>query len=125
MKTGTRPEIAVTTPNAKLRIGVEEVIADYRLAVRSRAASELSRRDGHARRARTLEGSAGERTVGLRSLSRGLPDAARDRPRVGLQALSRLTGRPHRLAGLFPQRRGGVFRDDRQRWDDRGRVLGK
>src|SRR5437867_3507450 len=45
MKTGTRPEIAVTTPNAKLRIGVEEVIADYRLAVRSRAASELSRRE--------------------------------------------------------------------------------
>src|SRR5947208_13337246 len=43
MKTGTRPEIAVTTPNAKLRIGVEEGIADYRLAVRSRAASELSR----------------------------------------------------------------------------------
>src|SRR5256712_3266009 len=45
MKTGTRPEIAVTTPNAKLRIGLEEVIADYRLAVRSRAASELSRRE--------------------------------------------------------------------------------
>src|SRR6266550_3200478 len=38
MKTGTRP-------NAKLRISVEEVIADYRLAVRSRAASELSRRE--------------------------------------------------------------------------------
>src|SRR3989440_8781626 len=45
MKTGTRPEIAITTPNAKLRISVEEVIADYRLAVRSRAASELSRRE--------------------------------------------------------------------------------
>src|SRR2546427_174905 len=45
MKTGTRPEIAVTTPNAKLRIGLEEVIADSRLAVRSRAASELSRRE--------------------------------------------------------------------------------
>ena len=45
MKTGTRPDIAVTTPNAKLRISVEEVIADYRLAVRSRAASELSRRE--------------------------------------------------------------------------------
>ena len=45
MKTGTRPEIAVTTPNAKLQISVEEVIADYRLAVRSRAASELSRRE--------------------------------------------------------------------------------
>src|SRR5438105_3101073 len=46
MKTGTRPEIAVTTPNAKLQISVEAVIADFRLAVRSRAASELSRRGG-------------------------------------------------------------------------------
>jgi pyruvate/2-oxoglutarate/acetoin dehydrogenase E1 component/TPP-dependent pyruvate/acetoin dehydrogenase alpha subunit len=45
MKTGTRPDIAVTTPNAKLRISAPEVIADYRLAVRSRAASELSRRE--------------------------------------------------------------------------------
>src|SRR2546426_8043943 len=45
MKTGTRPDMAVTTPNAKLRISVAEVIADYRLAVRSRAASELSRRE--------------------------------------------------------------------------------
>src|SRR5438876_6174399 len=45
MRTGTRPEIAGTNPNAKRRIGVEEVIADYRLAVRSRAASELSRRE--------------------------------------------------------------------------------
>ncbi|HKC90475.1 MAG TPA: thiamine pyrophosphate-dependent dehydrogenase E1 component subunit alpha, partial [Candidatus Limnocylindria bacterium] len=45
MKAGTRPEIAVTTPNAKLRLTVAEVIADYRLAVRSRAASELSRRE--------------------------------------------------------------------------------
>ncbi|HEV8468370.1 MAG TPA: thiamine pyrophosphate-dependent enzyme [Candidatus Limnocylindria bacterium] len=45
MKTGTSPEIAVTTPNARLRISVEEIIADYRLAVRSRAASELSRRE--------------------------------------------------------------------------------
>src|SRR2546427_2853933 len=45
MKTGTRPDIAVTTPNAKLRISVEEVIADYRLPVRSRAASEPSRRE--------------------------------------------------------------------------------
>src|SRR5256885_706138 len=45
MKTGTRPEIAVTTPNAKLRISVAELIADYRLAVHSRAASELSRRE--------------------------------------------------------------------------------
>jgi pyruvate/2-oxoglutarate/acetoin dehydrogenase E1 component/TPP-dependent pyruvate/acetoin dehydrogenase alpha subunit len=45
MKTGTRPDIAVTTPAAKLRISAEEVVADYRLAVRSRAASELSRRE--------------------------------------------------------------------------------
>src|SRR3989475_3560092 len=45
MKTGTRPDIAVTTPNAKLRISVTEVMADSRLAVRSRAASELSRRE--------------------------------------------------------------------------------
>ena len=45
MKTGTRPDIAVTTPNAKLRISAEDVVADYQLAVRSRAASELSRRE--------------------------------------------------------------------------------
>src|SRR5437588_1781078 len=45
MKAGTRPEIAVTTPNAKLRLTVPEVVADYRLAVRSRAASELARRE--------------------------------------------------------------------------------
>src|SRR5436309_2972749 len=45
MKTGTRPDIAVTTSTAKLRISVAEVVADYRLAVRSRAASELSRRE--------------------------------------------------------------------------------
>jgi pyruvate/2-oxoglutarate/acetoin dehydrogenase E1 component/TPP-dependent pyruvate/acetoin dehydrogenase alpha subunit len=45
MKTGTRPDIAVITPNAKLRISAPDVIADYRLAVRSRAASELSRRE--------------------------------------------------------------------------------
>ena len=45
MKTGTRPDIAVTTPIAKLRLSAQDVIADYRLAVRSRAASELSRRE--------------------------------------------------------------------------------
>src|SRR5438093_10615510 len=45
MKTGTRPDIAVTTPNAKLRLSAHDVLADYRLAVRSRAASELSRRE--------------------------------------------------------------------------------
>src|SRR5713226_1911411 len=45
MKTGTRPDIAVTTPNAKLRLSAPEVLSDYRLAVRSRAASELSRRE--------------------------------------------------------------------------------
>ena len=45
MKTGTRPDIAVTTPNAKLRLSSQDVLSDYRLAVRSRAASELSRRE--------------------------------------------------------------------------------
>src|SRR3989442_3488218 len=45
MKTGPRPDIAVTTPNAKLRLSAQDVLADYRLAVRSRAASELSRRE--------------------------------------------------------------------------------
>src|SRR5438309_4688199 len=45
MKTGTRPDIAVTTPSAKLRLSAQDVLADYRLAVRSRAASELSRRE--------------------------------------------------------------------------------
>src|SRR5436309_3136568 len=45
MKTGTRPEIAVTTSNGKLHISADDVIADYRLPVRSRAASELSRRE--------------------------------------------------------------------------------
>src|SRR5881275_1958882 len=45
MKTGTRPAIAVTTPKAKLRLSAQAVLADYRLAVRSRAASELSRRE--------------------------------------------------------------------------------
>src|SRR5207244_11454703 len=45
MKTGTRPDIAVTTPTAKLRLSAPGVLADYRLAVRSRAASELSRRE--------------------------------------------------------------------------------
>jgi 2-oxoisovalerate dehydrogenase E1 component len=45
MKTGTRPDIAVTTPNAKLRLSAQDVLADYQLAVRSRAASELSRRE--------------------------------------------------------------------------------
>ncbi|HKC90819.1 MAG TPA: thiamine pyrophosphate-dependent enzyme [Candidatus Limnocylindria bacterium] len=45
MKTGTRPDIAVTTPNAKLRLSAQDILADYRLAVRSRAASELSRRE--------------------------------------------------------------------------------
>src|SRR5437667_8279163 len=45
MKTGTRPDIAVTTPKAKLRLSAQDVLADDRLAVRSRAASELSRRE--------------------------------------------------------------------------------
>src|SRR5947209_4075330 len=45
MKAGIRPDTGVTTPNAKLRITALEIVADYRLAVRSRAASELSRRE--------------------------------------------------------------------------------
>src|SRR5919204_1005801 len=45
MKTGTRPNIAVTTPTAKLRITADEILSDYRLAIRSRVASELSRRE--------------------------------------------------------------------------------
>src|SRR2546426_572746 len=45
MRRGPRPDIAGTTPNAKLRLSAQEVLADYRLAVRSRAASELSRRE--------------------------------------------------------------------------------
>src|SRR5438067_12301134 len=45
MKAGIRPDTGVTTPNAKLRITALEIVADYRLAVRSRVASELSRRE--------------------------------------------------------------------------------
>src|SRR3989442_8120718 len=44
MKTGARPDTFASTPSAKLRVSADGVIADYRLAVRSRAASELSRR---------------------------------------------------------------------------------
>src|SRR3989442_12794767 len=46
MKTGARPDTFASTPSAKLRVSADGVIADYRLAVRSRAASELSRREG-------------------------------------------------------------------------------
>src|SRR3989449_2566846 len=45
MKRGARPDTFVSTPSAKLRVSADGVIADYRLAVRSRAASELSRRE--------------------------------------------------------------------------------
>src|SRR5438046_7936110 len=45
MKTGTRPDIAVATPKAKLRRSARDVLSGYRLAGRSRAASELSRRE--------------------------------------------------------------------------------
>ena len=38
MKTRSRPSI--TTPRAKLTLSADQIIADYRLAVRSRAASE-------------------------------------------------------------------------------------
>jgi pyruvate/2-oxoglutarate/acetoin dehydrogenase E1 component/TPP-dependent pyruvate/acetoin dehydrogenase alpha subunit len=49
VKTRSRPSI--TTPRAKLAISAEQIIADYRLAVRSRAASELGRREVLAGRA--------------------------------------------------------------------------
>jgi pyruvate/2-oxoglutarate/acetoin dehydrogenase E1 component/TPP-dependent pyruvate/acetoin dehydrogenase alpha subunit len=45
MKTGERPATTITTPRAKVTLTREQVIADYRLAVRSRAASELGRRE--------------------------------------------------------------------------------
>ncbi len=45
MKTGERPATTITTPRAKVSLTREQVIADYRVAVRSRAASELGRRE--------------------------------------------------------------------------------
>lgn len=45
MKTGERPATAITTPRAKVTLTAEQITADYRLAVRSRAASELGRRE--------------------------------------------------------------------------------
>ena len=44
MKTGERPA-TITTPRAKVALTTDQVIADYRLAVRSRAASEIGRRE--------------------------------------------------------------------------------
>jgi pyruvate/2-oxoglutarate/acetoin dehydrogenase E1 component/TPP-dependent pyruvate/acetoin dehydrogenase alpha subunit len=44
MKTGERPA-TITTPRAKVSLTRDQVIADYRLAVRSRAASEIGRRE--------------------------------------------------------------------------------
>ncbi len=44
MKTGERPA-TITTERAKVSLSRDEVIADYRLAVRSRAASEIGRRE--------------------------------------------------------------------------------
>src|SRR5438132_1532610 len=44
MKTGERPA-TITTPRAKVILTRDQVIADYRLAVRSRVASELGRRE--------------------------------------------------------------------------------
>ena len=49
VKTRSRPFII--TPRAKLTLSAEQIIADYRLAVRSRAASELGRREVLAGRA--------------------------------------------------------------------------
>lgn len=45
MKTGERPTVTLTTPRAKVSLSAEKIVADYRLAVRSRAASELGRRE--------------------------------------------------------------------------------
>ena len=45
MKTGERPATTITTPRAKVSLTAEQVVSDYRLAVRSRAASELGRRE--------------------------------------------------------------------------------
>ncbi len=47
----TRSRLFITTPRAKLTLSAEQIIADYRLAVRSRAASELGRREVLAGRA--------------------------------------------------------------------------
>ena len=44
MKTGERPA-SITTPRARITLSRDEVIADYRLAVLSRAASEIGRRE--------------------------------------------------------------------------------
>src|SRR5260370_11709008 len=51
MKTGERPATTIPTPRAKVPLTREQIIADYRLAVRSRAASELGRREVLAGRA--------------------------------------------------------------------------
>jgi pyruvate/2-oxoglutarate/acetoin dehydrogenase E1 component/TPP-dependent pyruvate/acetoin dehydrogenase alpha subunit len=45
MKTGESPAATITTPRAKVTLTKDQVIADYRLAVRSRAASEIGRRE--------------------------------------------------------------------------------
>src|SRR6266511_4723626 len=45
MKTRPRQAATITTPEARVALTSEQVIADYHLAVRSRAASELGRRE--------------------------------------------------------------------------------
>ena len=45
MKTGERPASTITTPRAQVALTREQVISDYRLAVRSRVSSELGRRE--------------------------------------------------------------------------------
>src|SRR6266702_623931 len=99
MKTGTRPDIAVTTPNAKLRLSAQDVLADYRLAVRSRAASELSRRE-------VLVGNA---PFGISGEGKDVaqlyadPDVVRDPNSAGRQMLSHFATR---------------ILDERGRWKD-------
>jgi pyruvate/2-oxoglutarate/acetoin dehydrogenase E1 component/TPP-dependent pyruvate/acetoin dehydrogenase alpha subunit len=44
MKTGESPA-TITTPKARITLTAEQIIADYRVAVRSRAASEIGRRE--------------------------------------------------------------------------------
>src|ERR671922_1754877 len=44
MKTGERPA-TITSPRARITLARDEIVNDYRLAVRSRAASEIGRRE--------------------------------------------------------------------------------
>src|SRR6266568_2942147 len=138
MKTGTRPDIAVTTPNAKLRLSAQDVLADYRLAVRSRAASELSRREvlvGNAPFGISGEGKEVAQLGMARAFRPGdwRSGYYRDQTfmfavglaRMGVEAVPRVPGAANGLKGFLPQRRGGVLRHHRERRNERGRLLGE